>query len=146
MNPPRGVLGVVEGGGLGLESLDERLGDLFGLVHRGDDDEVVAAHVADEGRRARHLGGDLADQLGRGLEHLVAPREPVVVVVRLEVVQVDVEQRELVLSASRRCSSSWMRMLPGSRVKGDWARSSLARRSTPRTRASSSAVSNGLTM
>ena len=49
-------------------------------------------------------------------------------------------------AATRFSISSSIRTFPGSPVSGDWARISLARRSTPRIRARSSGVSNGLTM
>ena len=110
-------------------------------------DEVVAADVPDEPRRPVDVVGDLGGQAGQQLDGSVAADEPVVVVVRLEVVEVRVQDRERADPRStRRRISSWMRMLPGRPVSGDRARISRARRSVPFTRASSSTGSNGLMM
>ena len=113
-------------------------------VHDGD--EVVAADVADEPVGPVELDhGVLDDPRGR-LDQPVAAHEPLLVVVGLEVVQVAVQDRERRPSRTCRSISSWIRMLPGRPVSGERFRISLARRSVPFTRASSSIGSNGLMM
>jgi hypothetical protein len=68
-------------------------GDRLGLAGREDHDEVVAADVADEGLGVAEVP-DLPQQVGERPDGLVAAQEAVVVVERLELVEVDVQQRE----------------------------------------------------
>ena len=77
-----------------IERLDGALADRVHGLGRGDEDEVVAGHVAQEVSGRALLGEDLAQQIARLADHAVGLREAVVVVVGLEVVEVEVAEGE----------------------------------------------------
>ena len=122
-----GVDRVVEGVGGLLERLDRVTGQRLDLLGRADDDEVVAADVADERRRQ----ADLHAPPGAGTRASAAMnssprREAVRVVDGLEPVDVDVADGERRSPARARSAISCrIRLLPGSPVSGDTSRISL---------------------
>src|SRR5262249_47650139 len=89
------VLVRVIGPALAVPPLDDLAAERRDAVRRGDDDEIVATDVTEEVRwvagAAQYVGGDTAQEL----DHLIALEGAVGVVVRLEMVQVEVEQGPL---------------------------------------------------
>src|SRR3954447_21723814 len=85
---------VEAGDGLRRERLD--------LLRLADHDEVVATDVPDERLRAHDLGADLLERRGEQRDDVVAAQPAVAVVERLEVVEVDVTDRERSLATGAR--------------------------------------------
>ena len=88
------VVGVVELGHRAVEARDDLLGDAFGVLRHAEDDEVVAADVADEGVVTAVLLRRGEEDARQRLDRLVAAGVAVVVVEGLEVIDVDLEHRE----------------------------------------------------
>src|SRR5207244_12817288 len=90
----RAVLRVVERGDRRVEASHDLAGQRLGAIAGHEEDEVVAADVTDERVFAR-LADGLAEQLGHVRAETVTACEPVPVVEVLEVVDVDVQARDL---------------------------------------------------
>src|SRR5581483_2632165 len=74
---------------------DDSVGQALGVGGRGDEHEVVTAHVAGETGSVQQVLERRGEQRRRGPDDAVAGGEPVVVVEGLEVVEVGVEQCEV---------------------------------------------------
>jgi hypothetical protein len=86
--PPGQVVRVIETGDPRREGRRDLPGNVLGDVGVRDDREVVAADVAEEQGFPGCVRHDLVEQAGRLPDDVVAPHEPVAVVVRLEIVEI----------------------------------------------------------
>ena len=103
---------VVERRGDLIEPPSDHRCEPLRLIRVGKHHEVVAADVPDEPIRAA-APRDLSQHLGDTRDHPVAARETVVVVELLEVINVDVEQRERVAARKARLDLFGDRRVPG---------------------------------
>src|SRR5690606_9685329 len=90
----QGVGGVVVVEDAVVEPLDDLLAVRLGHLGVDDGDEVVASDVADEGVALTDGVGGVLEAAAAEADHLVAPHEAVVVVERLEIVEVAVHEGE----------------------------------------------------
>src|SRR5439155_8384792 len=88
------VLRLVELGTRLVETLADPLGDVLRRFGGEDRDEVVAAHVTDEPVGADVLDDGVRDDPGDCLDQPAATDEPLLVVVRLEIVQIAIQHGE----------------------------------------------------
>src|SRR4051794_41094129 len=77
-----------------VEAVDGRRRERLDLVRLADHDKVVATDVPDERLRAHDFGADALERRGHQCDDVVATQPAVAVVERLEVVEVDVTDRE----------------------------------------------------
>ena len=73
---------------------DDRLAEIRRIVYRGQDDEIVSANVAHERRRPFPFAGMTPEDFRGELDRLVTTNETISVVECLEVVQIEIEDRE----------------------------------------------------
>ena len=97
-----------------VEGLDDGQADLVGEVARGDEHEVVAGDVADEVAGAADARDDLAHDVAGLQDHAVGLGVAVVVVERLQVVEVEVAEGEV--AARRRGGDRSRPRSPASRA------------------------------
>ena len=98
MNPLADVLLVEENEGALVELVDDVARDELGARRGRDDDEIVAADMADEIVRSAERVDRFRHDVAQEEDRLVPLLVSVVVVVRLEIVDIEVEKREGLLA------------------------------------------------